>query len=62
MAERPWIPLKSDDKWAGGFCLILQECLETARVEVDQVCYKGKTMGPLDKSFKNMTLTIPEDP
>jgi hypothetical protein len=62
MSERPWIPLKSDDKWAGGFCRILQECLEAVGVEVDQVCYEGKTMGPLDQSSMFMMLTILEDP
>jgi hypothetical protein len=62
MAEQSWIPLKTDDKWAEGFCLILRECLEMAGVEVDQVCYEGKTMGPLDKSSTFLTLTIPEDP
>jgi hypothetical protein len=48
MAERPWIPLESDGKWPGGFCHLLRECLETAGVETDQVCYEGKTMGLLD--------------
>jgi hypothetical protein len=62
MAERTWIPLKSDDKWAGGFCLILRECLETAGVEVDQVCYERRTMRPLDQSSTFLMLTIPEDP
>jgi hypothetical protein len=62
MVERTWIPLKSDGKWARGFCLILWECLETVGVEVDQVYYEGKTMGPLDQSSTYMTLTIPEDP
>jgi hypothetical protein len=28
--------------------LILRECLETTGVEVDQVWYEGRTMGPLD--------------
>jgi hypothetical protein len=62
MSERSWIPLKSDDKWVGGFCRILRECLEAAGVEVDQVCYEGKTMGPLDQSSTFLTLTVPEDP
>jgi hypothetical protein len=62
MSERPWIPLKLDDKWAGGFCRILRECLEAVGVEVEQVCYEGKTMGPLDQFSMFMMLTIPEDP
>jgi hypothetical protein len=62
MAERTWIPLKSDGKCAGGFCLILQECLGTTGVEVNQVCYEGRTMGPLDQSSTFLMLTIPEDP
>jgi hypothetical protein len=61
MAERTWIPFKSDFKWAGGFYLILRECLETAGVEVDQVCYEGRTMGPLDQSSTFLTLTMPGD-
>jgi hypothetical protein len=61
MAEQPWIALKSDGKWAGGFCLMLRECVETARVEVDQLGYEGRTMGPLDQSSTFLTLTIPED-
>jgi hypothetical protein len=61
MAERTWIPLKSDDKWARGFCLIQQECLETAGVEVDQVCYEGRTMRLLDQSSTFLTLTIQRD-
>jgi hypothetical protein len=62
MAERPWILLKMDDKGARGFCLIMWECLETAGVELDQVCYKGKTMGPLDQSSTFLMLTISKDP
>jgi hypothetical protein len=31
-------------------------------VELDQVCYEGRTMGPLDQSSTFLTLTIPEDP
>jgi hypothetical protein len=62
MAERPWIPLESDGKWAGGFCHLLRECLETAGVETDQVCYEGKTMGPLDQSSTFLTVTVPLDP
>jgi hypothetical protein len=40
----------------------LRECLETAGVEVDQVCYEGRTMGPLDQSSTFLTITIPDDP
>jgi hypothetical protein len=62
MAERPWIPLKSDDKWAGGFCHVLRECLETAGVETDQVCYEGRTMGPSDQCSTYLTVTVLVDP
>jgi hypothetical protein len=48
MAEEAWIPLESDGKWAGGFCHLLRECLETAGVETDRVSYEGRTVGPLD--------------
>jgi hypothetical protein len=61
-AERPWIPLESDDKWAGGFCHLLRECLETAGVETDWVSYEGRTMGPLDQSTTFLTVTVPVDP
>jgi hypothetical protein len=40
----------------------LRECLETAGVEVDQVCYEGRTMGPLDQSSTVLTITIPDYP
>jgi hypothetical protein len=30
--EQPWIPIKSEGKWAKGFCRIMQECLEEAGV------------------------------
>jgi hypothetical protein len=62
MAERPRIPLESDDKWAGGFYHLLRECLETAGVETDQVSYEGRTMGPLDQSSTFLTVTVPMDP
>jgi hypothetical protein len=62
MSEQPWIPLKSDGRRDGRFCRILRECLEEAGVEVDMVCYEGKTMGPLDQSSTFLTLTVPEDP
>jgi hypothetical protein len=62
MAERSWIPLELDGKWAGGFCHLLRECLETAGVETNQVCYKGRSMGPLDQSFMFLTVTVPVDP
>jgi hypothetical protein len=62
MVERPWIPLESDDKWAGGFCHLLRECLETAGVETDRVSYEGRTMGPLDQSSTFLTVTVPVDP
>jgi hypothetical protein len=48
MAEEEWIPLESVGKWAGGFCHLLRECLETEGVEMDRVSYKGRTVGPLD--------------
>jgi hypothetical protein len=62
MADRLWIPLKSDGKWTGGFCHLLRECLEPARVETDQLCYEGTTMGPLDQSSTYLTVTMPMDP
>jgi hypothetical protein len=62
MAERPWIPLQSDGKWAEGFFHLLRECLETSRVETDQVCYEGRTMGPLEQSSTFLTVTVPVDP
>jgi hypothetical protein len=36
--------------------------LGTTGVEVNQVCYEGRTMGPLDQSSTFLILTIPEDP
>jgi hypothetical protein len=62
MAERPWIPLESDGKWARGFNHLPRECLETAVVETDQVSYEGRTMGPLDQSSTFLAVTIPVDP
>jgi hypothetical protein len=62
MAERPWILLKSDGKWVGGFCHLLRKSLEAAGVEVDQVCYEGRTMGPLDQSSTFLTVMVPVDP
>jgi cell division septum initiation protein DivIVA len=62
MAERPWIPLKSHGKWAGGFCHLLRGCLETVGVEADQVCYEGRTIGPLEQSSTFLTVTVPVDP
>jgi hypothetical protein len=62
MAERPWIPLESDGKWVGSFYHLLRECLETAGVETDQVCYEGRTMGPLDQSSTFLTVMVPVDP
>jgi hypothetical protein len=62
MAERLWIPLELDGKWAGGFCHHLRECLETAGVKTDQVCYEGRTMGPLDQSSTFLMVTVPVDP
>jgi hypothetical protein len=62
MAEEPWIPLESDGKWAGGFCHLLRECLESAGVETDRVSYEGRTMGPLDQSATFLTVTVPVDP
>jgi hypothetical protein len=50
------------DKWDGGFYHLLRECLETAGVEVDQVCYKGRTMGPLDQSSTYLMVTVRVDP
>jgi hypothetical protein len=37
MAERSWIPLESDGKWAGGFCHLLRECLESTGVEATRM-------------------------
>jgi hypothetical protein len=62
MAEEPWIPLESDVKWAGGFCHLLRECLESAGVETDRVSYEGRTMGQLDQSATFLTVTVPVDP
>jgi hypothetical protein len=62
MAEQPWIPLESDDKWAGGFCHLLRECLESAGVETARVSYEGRTMGLLDQSATFLTVTVPVDP
>jgi hypothetical protein len=62
MAEEPWIPLESDGKWAGGFCHLLRECLESAGVETDRVSYERRTMGPLDQSATFLTVTVPVDP
>jgi hypothetical protein len=31
-------------------------------VETDQVCYEGRTMGPLDQSSTFLTVTVPVDP
>jgi hypothetical protein len=62
MAERPCIPLESDDKWARGFCHLLRECLETAGVETYQVCYEGRAMGLLAQSSRFLTVTVPVDP
>jgi hypothetical protein len=62
MEERPWIPLESDGKWAGGFCHLLRECLETAGVETYRVCYKGRTMGPLGQSSTFLIVTVQVDP
>jgi hypothetical protein len=46
MAEEVWIPLESDGKWAGGFCHLLKECLETAGVETDRSATRGGLWGP----------------
>jgi hypothetical protein len=62
MAERLRISLESEGKWFRGFCHLLRECLETAGVETDQVCYEGWTMGPLDQSSTFLTVTVPVDP
>jgi hypothetical protein len=62
MAEEAWIPLESDGKWAGGFCHLLRECLETAGVEIDRVSYEGRTVGPLDQCATFLTVTVPVDP
>jgi hypothetical protein len=62
MAEEAWIPLESDDRWAGGFCHLLRECLEAAGVGTDWVSYEGRTMGPLDQSTMFLTVTVPVDP
>jgi hypothetical protein len=62
MAEEEWISLESDDKWAGGFCHLLRECLETTGVETDWVSYKGRTVGPLDQCATFLTVTVPVDP
>jgi hypothetical protein len=62
MADQPWIPLDSDGKWAGGFCHLLRECLESAGVETNRVSFKGKTMGSLDQSAMFLTVTVPVDP
>jgi hypothetical protein len=62
MAEEPWIPLESDGKWAGGFCHLLREYMESAGVETDRVSYEGRMMGPLDQSAMFLTVTVPVDP
>jgi hypothetical protein len=62
MAEEAWIPLESNGKWAGGFCHLLWECLESAGVETDRVSYEGRTVGPLDQCAMFLTVTVPEDP
>jgi BMFP domain-containing protein YqiC len=62
MAEEAWIPLESDGKWAGGFCHLLRECLESTGVETDWVSYEGRTMGRLDQSATFLTVTVPVDP
>jgi hypothetical protein len=60
--EEAWIPLESDGKWAGGFCHLLRECLESAGVETDRVSYEGRTMGRLDQSVTFLTVTVSVDP
>jgi hypothetical protein len=62
IAGEEWIPLESDDKWAGGFCHLLRECLETVGVETDRVRYEGRTVGPLDQCAMFLTVTVPVDP
>jgi hypothetical protein len=62
MAEEAWIPLESDGKWAGGFCHLLRECLESAGVETDRVSYEGRMMGRLDQSAMFLTVMVPVDP
>jgi hypothetical protein len=62
MVEEAWIPLKSDGKWAGGFCHLLRGCLESAGVETDRVSYKGRTMGRLDQSATFLTVMVLVDP
>jgi hypothetical protein len=62
MAEEAWIPLESDGKWAGGFCHLLRECLESAGVGTDRVSYEGRTMRPLDQSATFLIVTVPVDP
>jgi hypothetical protein len=62
MAEEAWIPLESDGKWAGGFCHLLRECLESPGVETDWVNYEGRTMGRLDQSATFLTVMVPVDP
>jgi hypothetical protein len=62
MAEEAWIPLESDCKWAGGFCHLLRECLESTGVETNRVSYEGTTLGRLDQSATFLTVTVPVDP
>jgi hypothetical protein len=62
MAEQSWIPLESDGKWAGGFCYLLRECLQTAGVETDRVSYERKAMGLRDQTSTFLTVTVPVDP
>jgi hypothetical protein len=62
MAEQPWIPLESHGKWAGGFCHLLRECLETAGVETDRVSYEWNAMGLRDQTSTFLIVTVPVDP
>lgn len=57
-----WIPLKTNGKWAGGFCKILLECLEKAGVEINEVFYEGQTSTVFDHSQTLLTLKIPAHP
>ena len=60
--ELQWIPLKTDGQWAGGFCKILKNYLETAGVETSEVFYEGRTTAVVDQSPTELTLKIPADP
>lgn len=46
----------------GGFCTLLNECLEGAGVRTDVVLYEGRMRGSVDSVPSEVRLTVPVGP